>query len=192
MGYCSCFILSAAPMTESLYAKIDEELQHYGCNFECEGIENGVGHWYDGDDTWYSCRADMLQVSQAFPDVRFTLYVAGEDREDIWRAYFQNSRFQVNDASIIYAPFIPSRMQAALDDGPQEYEELANAERAGLVEAALYHCLRSVLGVEETDFPWNPELMKDAERACKEFLASHGFTVPEYNSHKATCHEPRP
>ena len=79
MGYCSCFSLSAKPMTQDLYQKIDAELQLYTCYFEQDGIENGVGHWCNQDDTWYSCRADMIQLSRTFPDVYFQLYVEGED-----------------------------------------------------------------------------------------------------------------
>ena len=45
MGYCSCFSLSAKPMTQELYQKIDAELQLYTCYFEQDCIENGVGHW---------------------------------------------------------------------------------------------------------------------------------------------------
>ena len=54
-------------MTQELYQKIDAELQLYTCYFEQDGIENGVGHWCNQDDTWYSCREDMIR--RAVPEL---------------------------------------------------------------------------------------------------------------------------
>lgn len=179
MGYRSNFMLSAEPITEELYTKIEEELQLYNCRCECEGVENGVGQWSDIDDTWYSSMADMVQISQVFPDVIFTLYVEGEDRNDTWRAIFHNGRFQVNEATFVFDPFIPSRMKDTLDEPPQEYEKMVREERIKAVETAIYHCLRTVLGREEEDFPWDPILMKETVAACKEYLKARGFEIPE-------------
>lgn len=178
MGYRSNFMLSAEPITEELYTKIGEELELYNCRCECEGIENRVGQWSDIDDTWYSSMADMVQISQEFPDVIFTLYVEGEDRNDTWRAIFRNGSFQVNGATFVFDPYISSRMKDTLDEPPQEYEEMVREERIKAVETAIYHCFRTILRREEEDFPWDPILMKEAETACKKFLESHGFAVP--------------
>lgn len=178
MGYCSNFMLMAKPMTKELYARIDEELQLYNCYFACEGVENGVGHWLDADDAWYNCKADMVRISQTFPEVSFTLYTEGEDRSDTWRAHFRNGQFQVNSAGLFYEPFIPTRMQQELDKGPVEYEELVKNDRINAINAAVYHCFRILLAKEESEFPWNSKLMQEAEACCKNFLIRHGFNVP--------------
>ena len=179
MGYNSCFLLVASPVTKNLYMEIDEELGLYDCRFECEGIDDGVGCWLDIENTWYNCKADMVRVSQSYPEVKFTLYVEGESHDDTWRAHFHNGRIQVNNAMIFYPPFIPSKMQDGIDDTPQEYEDLARKERITAIETAVYHCIREVLGKQEKDFPWDPQLMKEAEDACRDFLESHGFAVPK-------------
>ena len=130
MGYCSCFSLSAKPMTQELYQKIDAELQLYTCYFEQDGIENGVGHWCNQDDTWYSCRADMIQLSRTFPDVYFQLYVEGEDHNDDWRAFFKDGRYQENYAERVYEPLIPDEfIDGDASEEVQEDEDIIRAER---------------------------------------------------------------
>ena len=42
MGYCSCFSLSAKPITQELYQKIDAELQLYTGYFEQDGVSETV------------------------------------------------------------------------------------------------------------------------------------------------------
>lgn len=179
VGYKSCFILSAKPMTQELYQKIDAELQLYTCYFEQDGIENEVGHWCNSDDTWYSCRSDMLQLSRTFPDVYFQLYVEGEDHNDDWRAFFVNGKYQVNDAERVYAPIIPDEfIDGDASEEVQEYEDIIRAERQSACRTVLYHCLRVFLGRGEGEFPWNSELMDEAKTACEAFLTKKGFRVP--------------
>lgn len=179
MGYKSCFHLSARPMTEDLYKKIDAELQLYTCYFENDGIENEVGHWCNADDTWYNCRADMIQLSKMFPEVLFELLVEGEDHNDDWRAFFIGGKYQVNEAYRVYEPFIPAEFQEGEDpDGIPEYEDIIQMERRNALRTALYHCSRVFLAKEESDFPWDSELMDAAKTVFEEFLRSKGFTVP--------------
>lgn len=154
MGYCSCFSLSAKPMTQDLYQKIDAELQLYTCYFEQDGIENGVGHWCNQDDTWYSCRADMIQLSRTFPDVYFQLYVEGEDHNDDWRAFFKDGKYQENYAERVYEPLIPDEfIDGNASEEVQEDEDIIRAERQSACRTALYHCLRVILGREKTSSP---------------------------------------
>lgn len=179
MGYKSCFTLSAKPVTKELYQKIDAELQLYTCYFEQDGIENEAGHWCNSDDTWYSCRADMIQLSRTFPAVQFQLYVEGEDHNDDWRAFFKNGKYQVNYADRVYEPLIPDEfLDGDASEEAQDYEDIVRVERQSAHRTALYHCLRIFLGREEKEFPWNSELMDAAETACKDFLTEKGFHVP--------------
>ena len=179
MGYCSCFSLSAKPMTQDLYQKIDAELQLYTCYFEQDGIENGVGHWCNQDDTWYSCRADMIQLSRTFPDVYFQLYVEGEDHNDDWRAFFKDGKYQENYAERVYEPLIPDEfIDGNASEEVQEDEDIIRAERQSACRTALYHCLRVILGREENEFPWDSKLMDAAKTACEDFLTEKGFSVP--------------
>ena len=178
MGYCSCFSLSAKPMTQDLYQKIDAELQLYTCYFEQDGIENGVGHWCNQDDTWYSCRADMIQLSRTFPDVYFQLYVEGEDHNDDWRAFFKDGKYQENYAERVYEPLIPDEfIDGNASEEVQEDEDIIRAERQSACRTALYHCLRVILGREENEFPWDSKLMDAAKTACEHFLTEKGFSV---------------
>ena len=179
MGYCSCFSLSAKPITQELYQKIDAELQLYTGYFEQDGIENGVGHWCNQDDTWYSCRADMIQLSRTFPDVYFQLYVEGEDHNDDWRAFFKDGRYQENYAERVYEPLIPDEfIDGDASEEVQEDEDIIRAERQSACRTALYHCLRVILGREENEFPWDSKLMDAAKTACEDFLTEKGFSVP--------------
>ena len=180
MGYSSCFSLSAKPMTQELYQKIDAELQLYTCYFEQDGIENGVGHWCNQDDTWYSCRADMIQFSRTFPDVYFQLYVEGEDHNDDWRAFFKDGKYQENYAERVYEPLIPDEfIDGNASEEVQEDEDIIRAERQSACRTALYHCLRVILGKEENEFPWDSKLtVVPAKTACEDFLTEKGFSVP--------------
>lgn len=166
-------------MTQELYQKIDAELQLYTCYFEQDGIENGVGHWCNQDDTWYSCREDMIRLSRTFPDVYFQLYVEGEDHNDDWRASFKDGKYQVNYAERVYEPLIPDEfIDGDASEEAQEYEDIIRSERQRVCRTALYHCLRVILGREENEFPWDSKLMDAAKTACEDFLTEKGFRVP--------------
>ena len=134
---------------------------------------------WDIGATWYSCRADMIQLSRTFPDVHFQLYVEGEDHNDDWRAFFKDGKYQVNYAERVYEPLIPDEfIDGDASEEVQEDEDIIRAERQSACRTALYHCLRVILGREENEFPWDSKLIDAAKTACEDFLTEKGFSVP--------------
>jgi hypothetical protein len=53
---------------------------------------------------WYDHEDDMRKVAAAFPDVKFELYGEGEERDDIWREFYWNDRFDCDTAQIVWGP----------------------------------------------------------------------------------------
>jgi len=60
---------------------------------------------------WYSWKEDMLKYSKQYPDVLFTLHGEGEETGDIWKAYIQNGKTQVEAATFQVASFDPSKLE---------------------------------------------------------------------------------
>lgn len=101
------------------YTKYD--LEYEGGNISEHDIIDALatinpGYFEKGDDfcwvfeeemKWYDCEHDMLELSKLFPDVMFTLYGAGEDREDNWIDYFKAGQMQSCHGTIVYEPFNP-------------------------------------------------------------------------------------
>jgi len=54
---------------------------------------------------------DMLRLSQAFPEVLFTLHGSGEEDTDLWYTYYRDGRLQHADAQIHYPPFDPKLLR---------------------------------------------------------------------------------
>lgn len=55
--------------------------------------ESGYGDsLFNHEVKWYDYEKDMLLYSKKHPKVVFLIEGEGEDREDIWRAYFKNGR----------------------------------------------------------------------------------------------------
>jgi hypothetical protein len=51
--------------------------------------------------TWYQFDRDMRRFSERYPGWLFTLTGEGEDRRDLWRAFYQDGKGYVRKASII-------------------------------------------------------------------------------------------
>lgn len=60
---------------------------------------------------WYEHDEDMGRLSLEFPDVLFTLLGYGEDRGDIWKAYYLNGKMQDTPAQIIFEEFSPELLE---------------------------------------------------------------------------------
>ena len=61
-------------------------------------------------DKWYSCQDDMIQISQQYPDVLFTLSGVGDDPNDQWIEYYQNGKSQYCHAKITFEPYDVNKM----------------------------------------------------------------------------------
>lgn len=72
---------------------------------------------YDWEDDffiegkWYDWKDDMVKVSGLFPDVLFVLEGAGEDSDDLWKAYFKNGKVQIENARIVYGEFDETKLK---------------------------------------------------------------------------------
>ena len=64
--------------------------------------------WLDGDffggDTakWYDWQKDMVEVSERFPHLLFSLQGEGEESGDIWKAWARNGRVRRAQARIVF------------------------------------------------------------------------------------------
>lgn len=70
---------------------------------------------YDLDDirdvTWRNDFEDMLKLSLKFKDVLFELSGDGEEKEDIWKAYFKNGLGYREMAEIKYQDYDESKLK---------------------------------------------------------------------------------
>ncbi len=51
---------------------------------------------------WYEHETDIRELSLKFPEVVFVLSGEGEEKDDIWKKYFQNGKMQVCRAEILF------------------------------------------------------------------------------------------
>ena len=54
---------------------------------------------------WYNHNNDMLKYSARNPDILFTLYGEGENKDDLWVNYYRNGKMQGERATITYPDF---------------------------------------------------------------------------------------
>jgi len=47
---------------------------------------------------WYKWKLHMKELSLKYPDLQFEVEGEGEENTDIWRAYFQNEKSEVQNA----------------------------------------------------------------------------------------------
>jgi hypothetical protein len=92
MGYYTTYNLSTLP-------EISKESEVYGrirawlsareqSNTDFDSV---VKCWVDesaDETTWYEHEADMTALSEAFPEITFTLSGYGDEREDVWEKVF--------------------------------------------------------------------------------------------------------
>lgn len=89
-----------------------DEMRH---NFEdlYPGGACGMSKWRDEQD-------DMLRLSEAFPEVLFTLSGSGEEETDLWRSYYRAGRVQHAPAEIHYPAFDPAKLSSADGESPAQ------------------------------------------------------------------------
>lgn len=57
------------------------------------------------EEKWYDFREDMQEISKQFPDALIYIHGEGEDKHDMWDAYFKNGKSVVYMAQITYPEF---------------------------------------------------------------------------------------
>jgi hypothetical protein len=94
MGYYTDFKLSAdSHISVKMKARLDE-IAGYG--FAEEIVKYGY------NCKWYDWEKDMCLFSASFPEVLFTLEGSGEEKDDIWIAYFRAGKSQICKAKITF------------------------------------------------------------------------------------------
>jgi hypothetical protein len=82
-----------------------------------EGFGSGYGPLMnfvngDGDSCkWYDYKKDMLELSNQFPSVLFTLSGEGEESGDIWKHYFLGGKSQRCNAELVFPDFCPEKLK---------------------------------------------------------------------------------
>lgn len=97
MGYYTTFRLSVrnGEVTEEMQTKLKEIKPEYFIDHDMEDLLEG-GY----EAKWYDWEEDLIKLSKAFPTEVFELSGDGEEREDMWRAYFKNGKVQIERAEI--------------------------------------------------------------------------------------------
>ncbi len=96
MGYRTMHTLSADTDNEK-FIIIVKELWEFSEEADFALDENGdaatPAKWYDNED-------DLVEFSQKYPDIVFTLEGEGEESGDIWKKYFKNGEKQIAHTEI--------------------------------------------------------------------------------------------
>ncbi len=74
-------------------------------------VVNLLQGFYTHPCKWYTHREDLLEISNRFPDVLFTLNGEGEESRDIWKLYIRNGKSQLEKAEILIADFDESKLR---------------------------------------------------------------------------------
>lgn len=84
---------------------VDKEVQKMNA-FDYGNTRTG----YTGENTWYDYNKDMCLLSSKFPDLLFSLHGDGEEREDMWIAWYLNGAYMHSSAKISYDDFDPDKL----------------------------------------------------------------------------------
>lgn len=76
------------------------EFNYKNIEFSC--IDDVIA---EDEEKWYDFREDMQEISKQFPDALIYIHGEGEDRRDMWDAYFKNGKSVVYMAQITYPEF---------------------------------------------------------------------------------------
>lgn len=119
MGYYTYYTLhikeASRADVENIWVYANEECPDFIYVF---GDEIPESYAIDAEEpnTWYHFLDNMVKISEAFPHVLFVLHGEGEVTADLWNAYFQNGKYQMCRAEIIYPEYDPSKM-ISLEEG---------------------------------------------------------------------------
>jgi hypothetical protein len=101
MGYYTMFDLKVREGKQSIQeiiAEINEE------NSDILHAVDDVGDYTDSCK-WYDHEANMLSISEKYPDTVFVLKGEGEEAGDIWHKYFKNGKMQNCPAKITFEEY---------------------------------------------------------------------------------------
>lgn len=111
MGYYTDFTILLEPFPKGTKPQqdMDSVLDYLEDNLDDGDWES----WCDGqlysNRKWYNQEADMLQISEMFPEYVFHIYGDGENSDDVWEEHWWNGYMQHCHMEI--PPFEPDKMQ---------------------------------------------------------------------------------
>lgn len=119
MGYDTRYVLSAN-VDAATETKIALDLATLSSEFYVQDyvhdlIKKGYLTFADviGTDEihWYDHEAVLRKLSLQYPDVIFSLYVEGENRDDTWYKYFKNGKMQYAPGIMTFVDFSPALLK---------------------------------------------------------------------------------
>lgn len=87
MGYYTEYHIKMKYASDELQRLASDELAEL---LEIEGTEEPFGYFCYDRYKWYECVSDMIKISSHYPNATFVVDGAGEDYDDIWRAFFHD------------------------------------------------------------------------------------------------------
>jgi GH35 family endo-1,4-beta-xylanase len=98
VSYDTTFYLTTEPpdQLDRIHKEMENDSPHRWA------INTITAYGYLDETSWYDYMDDMKYLSEQFPDVTFILDGDGEDKDDLWRAYFKNGRAVKVHARITY------------------------------------------------------------------------------------------
>lgn len=181
------FYLRAKPITDEQYDLIDFFLHRYRPRFTNSTLTAEEGYWENLNDTWYNYVENMLDLSTKFPDVLFSVYCVGEDRDDVWTRYFKNGMTQRCPEYTLSWPLRPDKW-AKMSESKYDHASTQSELRMDDVLNAVYQCMAVFLPECEKEWFWDTELLTQAVRHMADFMVQHGLTVdiPSFQQHSDT------
>jgi hypothetical protein len=104
MGYRTYYAMVVTPMPAELEKNLKEIVKglERGDFFEMALEYKGFGVFESSGEgcSWYEHEADLRNLSRQFPESLFVLHGEGEEREDVWDAYFKGGKCQREAADV--------------------------------------------------------------------------------------------
>ncbi len=88
-----------------IIADLRETHEEAKCAFDDEGYGQTDLQWSNDD-------GDMAEFSKKYPHVLFCLTAKGDADDDMWEGYYQDGKYQLCHAEIVYPPYDPAKMVA--------------------------------------------------------------------------------
>lgn len=127
MGYYTDFTLTAGvydgdenvlrpiPMStlETLGCEIDK-LNVFDCDPDISVDDLDYGLY--GNAKWYKCNHDMCLLSKRYPGILFHLYGEGEEKDDMWDAYYLDGKMEFHKCIIVRGEFSQKLLEPYRED----------------------------------------------------------------------------